>query len=182
MCVCVRACACVDSHEVTTTWYSKSEKNKVPNKIKLSLSPHTHTQKLSSCIASQFILLIHANAYKTSIKPTGLPRLLGNQKNKRLQIYILSEQTNYEDQTVPAHPSAWSARASKTEQTGHGPTVLLTPSLPQPVKCLGWKVHAHLPPDSIFGGPITNLFSISSILIEILFMYSRKGVQKLECF
>ena len=35
-----------------------------------------------------------------------------------------------------------------------------------------------MPPDSIFDGPITNLLSILSILIEILFMYSREGVKK----
>ena len=127
------------------------------------LSLSTHTYKLFSCIASQFIWLIHANAYKTSNKPTGLPWLLGNQKNKWL--YILSEQTNYEDQTIPSHPSAWSARASKTEQNGHGPTVPLTPSLPQPVQFLGLKVHAHMPPDSIFDGPIENLLSVLCILI-----------------
>ena len=93
-------------------------------------------------------------------------------------IYILSEQTNYEDQTIPSHPSAWSARASKTEQNGHGPTVPLTPSLPQPVKFLGLKVRAYMPTESIFDGPITNLLSVLSSLIEILFMYSREGVKK----
>ena len=33
----------------------------------------------------------------------------------------------------------------------------LTPSLPQPVKFPGCKVHTHTPANSIFDGPITNL-------------------------
>ena len=45
----------------------------------------------------------------------------------------------------------------------------LTPSLSQPVKFLGWKVHAYKPPNSIFDGPITNIISILSILIVELF-------------
>ena len=44
---------------------------------------------------------------------------------------------------------------------------LLTPSLPQPVKFLGWKVHTYTPPNSIFDGHITNLLWILCILIEI---------------
>ena len=44
----------------------------------------------------------------------------------------------------------------------------LTPSLPQPVKFRGWKVHTYTPANSIFDGPITNGLSILTILIEIL--------------
>ena len=61
-------------------------------------------------------------------------------------------------------------------------TLLLTPSLPVPVKVLGLKVHARMPPDSIFDGPITNLLSVLSILIKVLFIYSCEGVKKLQLF
>ena len=44
----------------------------------------------------------------------------------------------------------------------------LTPSLPQPVKFPGWKVHAYTPANSIFDGFITNLLSILCSLIEFL--------------
>ena len=55
--------------------------------------------------------------------------------------------------------------------TGRLPDVIisiqLTPSLPQPVKFPGWKVHTYTPANSIFDGPITNLPSIRSVLIEL---------------
>ena len=47
-------------------------------------------------------------------------------------------------------------------------TETLTPSLPQPVKFAGWKVHAYTPANSIFEGPITSLLSILCNLTEIL--------------
>ena len=54
----------------------------------------------------------------------------------------------------------------------------LTPSLPQPVKFPGWKLHAYTPPNSIFDGPITNLLSILSILTEIFSRAHGKGAKK----
>ena len=32
----------------------------------------------------------------------------------------------------------------------------ITPRLPQPVKFLGWKVHAYMPANTIFGGPVSS--------------------------
>ena len=48
------------------------------------------------------------------------------------------------------------------------PVVILTPSLPQPVKFPGRKVHTYMPANSIFDGPIANLFLILCVLIEVL--------------
>ena len=47
-------------------------------------------------------------------------------------------------------------------------TIILTPSLPQPVKFLGSKMHTYMPQNSICDGPTINLLSIRCILIEIL--------------
>ena len=44
----------------------------------------------------------------------------------------------------------------------------LTPSLPQPVKLPGWKVHTYKLPNSIFDGQIANRLSILCILTEVL--------------
>ena len=46
--------------------------------------------------------------------------------------------------------------------------LLLTPSLPQPVRFPGSKVHTYTLANSMFDGPITNLLSILSISIEVL--------------
>ena len=58
----------------------------------------------------------------------------------------------------------------------------LTPSLPQPVKFPGWKVHTYTPPNSIFDGPITNLLWILSIFIEICSCAHAKRGQSLNGF
>ena len=60
--------------------------------------------------------------------------------------------------------------------------VPLTPSLPQPVKCLGWKVHTYTPPDSISDGSVTNQFSALCILIQILSRADAKWAKKLNGF
>ena len=46
--------------------------------------------------------------------------------------------------------------------------LLLTPSLPQPVRFPGSKVHTYTLANSMFDGPITNLLLILSILMEVL--------------
>ena len=51
----------------------------------------------------------------------------------------------------------------------------LTPSLPQPVKLLGRKVHAYMPADSLHDGPITNLFSRLCVLIDVLSYAHEEG-------
>ena len=58
----------------------------------------------------------------------------------------------------------------------------LTPSLPQPVKFLVWKVHTYRPANSIFDGRITHLLLILSILIEILSPAHAKGEKTLNDF
>ena len=58
----------------------------------------------------------------------------------------------------------------------------LTPSLPQPVQFLGWKVHTYMPADSIFDGPVTNLPSVLCILIEILSPAHTNGEKSLNDF
>ena len=45
----------------------------------------------------------------------------------------------------------------------HHLQLLLTPSLPQPVKFPGWKVHTYTPPNSICDGTVTNLLPILCI-------------------
>ena len=54
----------------------------------------------------------------------------------------------------------------------------LTPSLSQPVKFPGWKVHTCTPPDAVFDGPITNLHSALCILLEIPLCAHAKGGKK----
>ena len=51
----------------------------------------------------------------------------------------------------------------------------LPPSLPQPVKFQGWKVHTYVPADSIFDDPVTNLLSTLCNLTEILSSAHAKG-------
>ena len=54
--------------------------------------------------------------------------------------------------------------------------VTVTPSLPQLVNFLGWKVHTDMPANSIFDGPITNLLSILCVWIEILWCaHAKRG-------
>ena len=60
--------------------------------------------------------------------------------------------------------------------------IVLTPSLPQPVKFLGWKVNTYIPADSIFDGPVTNLLSTLCILTEILSPAHAKGEKSLNDF
>ena len=55
----------------------------------------------------------------------------------------------------------------------------LTPSLHQPIKFPGGKVHTYTPADSIFDGPITNLVSILCISVEILSRAHAKGEKAL---
>ena len=54
----------------------------------------------------------------------------------------------------------------------------LTPSLSQPVKFPGWKVHTYTIPSSVFVHPITNLLSILCILIEVHSHAPAKGAKK----
>ena len=56
--------------------------------------------------------------------------------------------------------------------------VVLTPSLPQPVKCPGWKVHNDMPANSILSHPITNLLSVLCILMQSFHMLMQKRKQK----
>ena len=44
--------------------------------------------------------------------------------------------------------------------------IMLTPSLPQPVKLPGWKVQTYTPANSVFDGPVTNLLSILCIFLR----------------
>ena len=60
-------------------------------------------------------------------------------------------------------------------------TFQLTPSQPQPVKFLVWKVHIYTPENSIFDGHITNLLSILCILI-VLSRVHAKGTHRLNHF
>ena len=53
----------------------------------------------------------------------------------------------------------------------------LTPSIPQPLKCPGRKVHIYTPLSSIFDGPVTNLLSMLCILTEILSRAHTKGAE-----
>ena len=55
-----------------------------------------------------------------------------------------------------------------TEQEPYKTACCLTPSLPQPAKFPGWKVHAYTPANSLFDGPVTNLLSVQCIWIEFL--------------
>ena len=64
----------------------------------------------------------------------------------------------------------------------HSVLQLLTPSLLQPVKFLGWKVHPFTPEKSVFDGPITNLLSILCILTEVLWCARAKGEKRLNDF
>ena len=50
---------------------------------------------------------------------------------------------------------------------GTGSKHVLTPSLAQPVKYLGWNVHAYTPANSICDGSVISLLSVLHILIEI---------------
>ena len=69
---------------------------------------------------------------------------------------------------------------SRMFQLAYGMVFLkLTPSLPQPVNFLGRKVHAHMPVDGMLDGPITNLLSVLSILMEILSCTHVKGKKSL---
>ena len=56
------------------------------------------------------------------------------------------------------------------------PKVILTPSLPQHVKCSGSKVLIHA--CSRFSGPTTYLLSILYVLTEILSQANAKGKKK----
>ena len=62
------------------------------------------------------------------------------------------------------------------------PVVILTPSLPQPVKFPGRKVHTYMPANSIFDGPITNLLSTLCSFIEIFSHAHAKGEKSLSGF
>ena len=55
--------------------------------------------------------------------------------------------------------------------------MVLTPSLPQSVKCLGWKVHSDVPANSILFLPVTNLLSILCILMQSFHMLMQKRKQ-----
>ena len=57
---------------------------------------------------------------------------------------------------------------------------ILTPSLPQPVKFPGWKVHKYMHGNGTFDGPITNLLSVLCVLIETFhaIMRRRKKTKK----
>ena len=67
----------------------------------------------------------------------------------------------------PKRPSATAGRAT-----------MLTPSLPQPVKCPGWKVHTYTHANSISDGLVTNLLSILCISIEIHSSAHTNGAKK----
>ena len=51
----------------------------------------------------------------------------------------------------------------------------LPPSLTQPVKFPGWKMHTYVPADSLFDDPIKNLLSTLCSLTEILSSAHAKG-------
>lgn len=59
-------------------------------------------------------------------------------------------------------------RPSLYRRTCDDRRLLLTPSLPQPVRFPGSNVHTYTLANSMFDGPITNLLLILSILIEVL--------------
>ena len=67
-----------------------------------------------------------------------------------------------------AHTGAWGHWGSVSSTKWEHSKAKLTPSLLQPVKVLGWKVHTCKLANSFFDGPITNLLSILSTFIEIL--------------
>ena len=143
---------------------------------------HTHTPWwFESCenLTARAAILYHANLcqwhheqdwfgwqnYPTCCEPTFLPFFLWTEQTKR-------------------GCAQWSSNLKQKKYTfcmnSDGKTKWThNPFAAPPVNLSGWKVHAYMPAHRIISSPITNLFSILSILTEIpIFASNAKKVGK----